>query len=311
MDKLTYLLLAFLCATVFIGCAAVTFSETGDTAEVKETTQKEKSTVTAETTEKAETTANTEAATTASNVSDSNDAGERVDGVKTIALSDNNISYSGSGIIALKNTVVINEGGSYALSGTLSDGKIIVDTADEVRLILSGVNITSSKSSAIEFIGTGGAVIEIAENTINRLSDEKLKKKDVDNEDAVIYSNSDITVTGGGRLDITGNRRGALYARNKLAVYDGIINIEKSYEGMESDGELIINGGNIHIISSDDALNAADNIVINGGYIYAESKGDGFDSNGDMSINGGEIYIFAANKKNSPLDVSDGDKIGN
>ena len=47
--------------------------------------------------------------------------------------------------------VTILGGGVYVLSGTLDDGSLIVDSADgaEVRLVLSGADITSSDFSAI------------------------------------------------------------------------------------------------------------------------------------------------------------------
>jgi len=254
---------------------------------------------------------------------------------QTIVLSDSGTTFSGSGISIEGDNVKITKAGSYSLSGILSDSSVIVDTKETVFLILNGVDITNTQSSAINFINMGKVVIEIADGTENRLSDgeEKIKKKDTDADtNAVIYSNSNIELHGGGKLYIKGNNRGGIHSNNKIDIYSGVlnisakqqgifaqnslivhdgeINIEQSKEGMECKSELIINDGHIQIISKDDALNAGDSIVINGGYIYADSGGDGFDSNGNMTINSGEIYIFAKKQKSSGLDVSDGSKIG-
>ena len=254
---------------------------------------------------------------------------------ETIILSDDNIVFTGSGIAAAENTVTISEGGSYILTGTLSDGKIIVDTRNDIYIILDSVDITSARSSALDFVNTGAAVIELAGGTVNRLSDgeERVRNSDEDGDtNAVIYSNAAITLAGSGALYLSGTSRGGIhsnrtvdiysgtlsisvrnqgvFAQFRLTVHGGEITVEQSREGMESNGELIINSGNIRITARDDALNAGTNLVINGGHIYAESDGDGFDSNGDMTVNGGELYIFAGSKKNSALDISNGDKIG-
>ena len=257
----------------------------------------------------------------------------------TIILNDSGITYPDGEIYVDGHIIMITKGGSYNLSGTLSDGKIIVDTQETIFLTLNGANITSAKSSVIEIVNTGKAVIEIANGTENRLSDgeEKIKKNDTDGDtNAVIYSNSDIELYGGGELYITGNNRcgihsnnridiyssgelnisaknQGIFAQNRLNIHSGKIMIEQSKEGMECKGELVINDGEIWIASKDDALNAGNNLVVNGGYIYADCNGDGFDSNGNMTINGGEIYIFAGTGKQGnkgALDVSDGDKIG-
>ena len=256
-----------------------------------------------------------------------------------IILDDSGITYPDGAIYVDENIIMITKGGSYNLSGTLSDGKIIVDTQETIFLTLNGANITSAKSSAIEFVNTGKAVIEIVDGTENRFSDgeDKIKKSDTDGDtNAVIYSNSDIELHGSGALYLTGNNRcgihsnksldiylsgelniwaknQGIFAQNRLNVHSGKIIIEQSNEGMECKGELVINDGNIWITSKDDALNAGNNLVVNGGYIYADCNGDGFDSNGNMTINGGEIYIFAGTGKKGnkgALDVSDGDKIG-
>lgn len=48
--------------------------------------------------------------------------------------------------------VVISSAGTYVLSGTISDGQIVVEAgeADKVQLVLNGVSITNSDGPAIE-----------------------------------------------------------------------------------------------------------------------------------------------------------------
>lgn len=122
----------------------------------------------------------------------------------------------------------------------------------------------------------------------------------------VLIENGDITIASGDD---------GIHAETVLAIYDGDINITKSYEGLEAPN-IIINGGNIKIVASDDGINAnspssstsnttANNrpgmgmmdgdensvLTINDGNIYVNASGDGIDSNGYIYFNGGKVIV--------------------
>ena len=66
-----------------------------------------------------------------------------------IKLSGASAKVEGTGAEADGGTVIIKKGGAYSISGKLTGGGIVVDAGDEdVTLILSGAEITSSDSSA-------------------------------------------------------------------------------------------------------------------------------------------------------------------
>lgn len=69
----------------------------------------------------------------------------------TVTLADNNIVVNGNGASASGNTLTVSADGVYEITGTLSDGQIVIDAPDqaEVELVLSGINISSGKNSAI------------------------------------------------------------------------------------------------------------------------------------------------------------------
>lgn len=69
----------------------------------------------------------------------------------TVTLADGNIKIEGAGASASGSTLTIAADGVYEVSGTLSDGQIIINAPDTaiVELVLSGVNISNSKNSAI------------------------------------------------------------------------------------------------------------------------------------------------------------------
>ena len=115
------------------------------------------------------------------------------------------------------------------------------------------------------------------------------------------------------------NRSGGIHADNILQIEDGMIDIKKSYEGIEA-SQIILNGANISVVSSDDGINSSGGsdsssmnrpganqfasdgsmIEINGGTIYVNATGDGIDSNGDIIMTGGTLIV------NGPTDNGNG-----
>ena len=162
------------------------------------------------------------------------------------------------------NIVRITGGGEYTASGTLEDGRIVVDASGQnVVLILNGVTMSSSDGPAILALSGASVSVVTAEGTINVLSDGGSNEA----YDATIFSSVPLTMDGTGDLVVVGNYQ----------------------EGIASDSTLTIQGGNIWIKAADDGLNTGGDMFINGGYLYIEAIGDGVDSNANLSIMGGTL----------------------
>ena len=201
----------------------------------------------------------------------------------TITLGDN-ITVEGPGATADANKVTISSAGVYSVSGTLSDGQIIVDTedAENVYLLLNGVNITCSNSSPIYIKSAKNAILVLSDNSENIITDgEDYVYEDETKEepDAAIFSKDDLTIRGNGSLTVAGNHK----------------------NGITSKDDFKITHGNINITSTDDGIKGRDSITIKGGNITVNAGGDGFKSNNDedetkgyISLEGGTINITAA-----------------
>lgn len=197
-------------------------------------------------------------------------------------------------------SVTISEGGTYEITGQTSNGQIIIDTEDDVQLVLSDVTIENPDSAAIWIQSEGQVTITLeGENTL--INGGEFVEVNDDDPDALIYSPGDLIINGDGTLNITATAGKGVRANRTLTVESGMFVIN-SEEGIEATG-ITINGGDITISASDDGINASDKtdeftpyLIINDGSIsitMADGDTDGIDSNGDITINGGTISINA------------------
>jgi len=191
-----------------------------------------------------------------------------------ITLNATSITVDGNGATVSGSTVTITAAGTYSISGTLTNGQVIVDTNDDgvVRIILNGVDITCSSSSPVYVKDAAKAVVILADNTTNNLTDgtsyvfDDTEKQE---PDAAVFSKSFISFYGNGALVVKGN-----YA-------DGIVG---------KDG-LVIKSGNITVTSKDDGIRGKDYIIVRDGKITVTSTGDGLKSSNEDDTSLGYISI--------------------
>jgi trimeric autotransporter adhesin len=92
-----------------------------------------------------------------------------------------------------------------------------------------------------------------------------------------------------------------IHAGQSVVINGDVVNITKSYEGIES-ASITVNNGSVYLASTDDGFNATrgqatesndgSQLTINGGNVVVNSSaGDGLDSNGNASITGGTVIV--------------------
>ena len=155
-------------------------------------------------------------------------------------------------------------------------------------------------------ISAGTITIESYDDSIHANNDNELENGET--------PTGNITITGG-TINLRSNDDG-LHADDVLLIDDGVINLTKSYEGLE--GEYVyINGGEISVVSSDDGVNGKSTlkeaIVISGGEIYIFASGDGIDSNSQVSydgilFSGGRVVVISTGNADSSIDSERGYK---
>ena len=95
--------------------------------------------------------------------------------------------------VVYKRRVAITEEGSYILSGTLTDGQIIVAAKDaKVQLVLNNVDITCEDSAALYISDADKVFVNSLDGTTNSLSTTgEFVAIDDNNIDGAIYSKSE------------------------------------------------------------------------------------------------------------------------
>ncbi len=211
-------------------------------------------------------------------------AGETVttDTDGSIALADSGITVTGTGLTADGSTVTISAAGTYAVSGKLSNGQIIVDTEDteKVKLIFNGVDIHCENSAAIYVVNAPKKVIIYTQKgSVNLVSDGETRAESDDVPTAAIYSHDDLKLDGEGELYVTGS-----YGK-----------------GIMSKDDLEICGGKIYVTAVDDGIRGKDSVEMTGGYVVIDAGADGLRSSNDtdttkgyITVSDGELYIKAA-----------------
>ena len=192
--------------------------------------------------------------------------------VVIITLNGTSITASPEVVSISGSKVTIVDPGTYKITGSLSDGQIIVNSEDEgnVRLLLDGADIKCSNSSPLYIKKSDKTLIQLVENTTNVLSDGSAYTSQVEGEpSACLFSNSDLVIYGDGHLNITGN-----YS-----------------DGISSDDALMISSGKITVTAKDDGIRGKDFILVKGGNINVSSKGDGLKSDNSAESGKGYVYI--------------------
>lgn len=233
-----------------------------------------------------------------------------------IVLNGDSIAVNGTGVTVDGSNATITAAGSYSLSGALADGQIVVDTADEdiVRLILNGVELSSSTGAPISILDAKQAVIVLAENTENSVSDAAgyvFEDPETDEPNAAIFSKSDLTIQGEGSLVVYGNYNDGIASKDGLLIAGGTITVEAVDDGIRGKDYLVIQDGNLTInaqgdgLKSDNEEDAAKGFIsIENGVIRITSGGDAMQAQTDVMISGGEFTLTAGGGSNSRIEES-------
>lgn len=185
----------------------------------------------------------------------------------TVVTDENGDPYMDGYADVSGNTLHIRKAGTYDLTGSLSDGQIIVGTDDRVQLLFRGVTIACSDRPAIEIYGTGKKVITLARGSVNRLSDGAERADST--KDGVIRAAHAVTVDGKGSLEIAAKFGSAIHA-DAVKVIDSTLTVsEAKNSAIRSGAFLLLSHANVTVNCQGYSLLAADEVILSGSTLSA------------------------------------------
>ena len=195
--------------------------------------------------------------------------------VVAITLNGDNISCKSSDVNIDGSTITIQKAGTYLLSGTLTDGNIIVDSDDKenVRLIFNGVEISNSTTTPLYIKNAEKTIVTLVDGTENTLSDgENYILDDESNNDpnGTIFSKDDLVINGLGSLTINANYNHGIQSKNLLKIISGNIDIISNGDSIIGKDGVIVKEAVINIESQEDGIKAT-KVEENKGYIYLDN----------------------------------------
>lgn len=241
-----------------------------------------------------------------------------------------NTSTNGIAFSQEEHIVTFTEEGVYLLSGTLSDGQIIVDTEDtaKVQLVLDNVDIHCENQAAIWIKSADKVFLTLADGSENVVSDGgQMAAEDTDassdehaDADGAIFSKADLTIQGSGSLTVSGNYKHGIVSKDDLVITggnlsvtavenclagkdavkiaDGTISLEADQHAIKAkneddtqQGNIYLEGGTITAAAAEDGINATGSIVITGGEMELTVQDDGIHSDRDLVIYDGTVSI--------------------
>ena len=210
-----------------------------------------------------------------------------------ITLTGGGAAVEGNGASADGGVVTITAAGVYAVSGSLEDGRIIVNAPEEdVTVALNGADITCSFGSPLYVYKAGTATVHLMDGTENSLTDGTVYTFDdafssaADEEpNACLYSKADLVIEGTGKLAVTANCDNGITSKDTLQIYNSSISVTAVNNGINGKDSNTIDSAFITVTCGGDAIRSTNDTDGTLGWVAV--------SNSTLNLTAGEDGIQA------------------
>ena len=223
-----------------------------------------------------------------------------------ISLSGDAGEIDGPGASFENGTLSISTGGSFLVSGSLENGRILVDTGEtkqDVNLILDAVSIHCETDAAIYVERADKTRIYVKDTAPSTLSSGAARTDNLlltEASGAAVYGEDDLEFMGPGTLIIEGNINNGIGCKNDVDINGGVLEISAVNHGIKGNESVDIKGGQLSISCGNDGLKTDDaekegkgSVNISGGSLFISSQDQGISSIKDINISGGEVNIVS------------------
>ena len=218
-----------------------------------------------------------------------------------IRLADDNSSCTSDAVSITENTVTITDEGTYVLSGTLTEGMVLVEAedTDKVQLVLDNASVSNSQSAALYIRSADKVFVTLAAESENSLENGGTYTAiDDNNIDAAVFSKSDLTFNGEGTLTVTAEAGHGIVSKDDLVFTSGTYRITGDSHGISGKDSVRIANGSYEIVSGKDGIHAENTDDEDLGFVYLEdgtfqitSGQDGISAGSWLQAEGGSYTV--------------------
>lgn len=222
-----------------------------------------------------------------------------------ITLNGNSISCNSDSVFIESTTATVKSDGIYLIEGNLDDGSIIVDAGEDAKpqLVLNNATIHSATFAPIYVRNANKVFITLAENSENTLSNEdSYTQIDDNNIDSTVFSKSDLTLNGSGKLSVCSPSGHGIVCKDDLCITDGIYSIESALHGIDANNSIRVKAGELAINSGKDGFHSEHNedgtkgfVYVSGGSFDITAEGDGISASSFVQIEKGSFKLLCGN----------------
>ncbi len=223
--------------------------------------------------------------------------------VSEISLNGSSVSINGGGAACSGTDINITGEGTYIISGTLDDGKIVVNSVGKVQLVLENADITCSDSAPVCVEAADKVFITMAEGTENTLSDGSAyvyADETVNEPDAVIFSHDSLTLNGSGTLNINANYNEGIACKDDIVIAGCTLNITSVGNGIKGKDYVAVSGAAINVDSQKDGIKSTNIEDADMGFVYIKdgtinitAQEDGIQTDTEFIAEEGTINIVS------------------
>ena len=214
-----------------------------------------------------------------------------------ITLTDQTATVTGQGASFSAQTLTITQGGTYVLTGSGKNIKLVVEAADTDQVHLVFQNLTlEGEGTLLQVNKAQEVVISLTEGSQNALTESQTS--DDEEVKATIHSQVPLTLNGTGNLTLTALTKNALEVEDDLKVLGGTYTVKAANHGFKAEGALAIEAATLSIEAGKDGLHAEQdetteraNISLNPTQLSIAATEDGVDAGNELTIKGGTITV--------------------
>ncbi len=223
-----------------------------------------------------------------------------------IVLSGVSAEISGSGASVSDGVITISAAGTYVLSGTLTEGRVLVDAkGGVVILVLDGADITCSYGSPIYIYQSSAATLHLMEGTENTLTDgaaytfaDRFSSEADEEPSACLYSKSDLVIQGAGSLTVNANYNNGITSKDTLEMYDLTLTVNAVNHGINGKDSNQIDSAVITVTCGGDAIRSTNDtdtalgwVSISNSILNLTAGEDGIQAETALTMSGGSYTV--------------------